>query len=87
MIDFREESRVRKKTYSQLYQQSRRIMYNAGRQYGLGTDRQRSIRDRTKSIMERYGIRIDSYFSKEELISMEISLFLAAYIWVIIMDD
>lgn len=84
---FREESRVRKKTYSQLYQQSRRIMYNAGRQYGLGTDRQRSIRDRTKSIMERYGIRIDSYFSKEELISMEISLFLAAYIWVIIMDD
>ena len=25
--------------------------------------------------------------SKEELISMEISLFLAAYIWVIIMDD
>ena len=61
---FREESRVRKKTYSQLYQQSRRIMYNAGRQYGLGTDRQRSIRDRTKSIMERYGIRIDSYFSK-----------------------
>lgn len=39
-------------------------MYNAGRQYGLGTDRQRSIRDRTKSIMERYAARIDSYFSK-----------------------
>jgi len=39
-------------------------MYNAGRQYGLGTDKQRRIRDRTKSIMGRYGSRIDSYFSK-----------------------
>ena len=61
---FREESRVRKKTYSQLYQQSRRIMYNAGRQYGLGSARQRNIRDRTKSIMGRYAEKIDSYFSK-----------------------
>jgi hypothetical protein len=39
-------------------------MYNAGRQYGLGTDRQRNIRDRTRSIMERYAARIDKYFSK-----------------------
>nr|DAD69761.1 MAG TPA: Protein of unknown function (DUF3826) [Siphoviridae sp. ctoD91]DAL46717.1 MAG TPA_asm: Protein of unknown function (DUF3826) [Bacteriophage sp.] len=39
-------------------------MYNAGRQYGLGTDRQRNIRDRTRSIMERYAARIDNYFSK-----------------------
>lgn len=39
-------------------------MYNAGRQYGLGTARQRNIRDRTKSIIGRYGARIDSYFSK-----------------------
>ncbi|GAA6244355.1 hypothetical protein DXA78_20210 [Bacteroides fragilis] len=39
-------------------------MYNAGRQYGLGADKQRRIRDRTKSIMGRYGARIDSYFSK-----------------------
>ena len=39
-------------------------MYNAGRQYGLGTDRQRNIRDRTMSIMERYAARIDNYFSK-----------------------
>ena len=30
-------------------------MYNAGRQYGLGADKQRRIRDRTKSIMGRYG--------------------------------
>ena len=55
---------MRKKTYSQLYQQSRRIMYNAGRQYGLGSARQRNIRDRTKSIMGRYAEKIDSYFSK-----------------------
>lgn len=39
-------------------------MYNAGMQYGLGTDRQRNIRDRTRSIMERYAARIDNYFSK-----------------------
>ena len=39
-------------------------MYNAGRQYGLGTERQRSIRDRTRAIMERYGERINSYFAK-----------------------
>mgnify|MGYP000479436762 CR=1 FL=1 len=39
-------------------------MYNAGRQYGLGTERQRSIRNRTKSILERYEARIDKYFSK-----------------------
>lgn len=39
-------------------------MYNAGRQYGLGTDRQRNIRDRTRLIMERYAARIDNYFSK-----------------------
>jgi len=39
-------------------------MYNAGRQYGIGTERQRSIRNRTKSIMGRYEARIDSYFSK-----------------------
>ena len=39
-------------------------MYNAGRQYGLGSARQRNIRDRTKSIMGRYAEKIDSYFSK-----------------------
>lgn len=64
LIIILEGCRVRKKTYSQLYQQSRRIMYNAGIQYGLGSARQRNIRDRAKSIMERYGARIDSYFSK-----------------------
>ena len=39
-------------------------MYNAARQYGLGTDRQRGIRDRVKSIFGRYERRIDNYFSK-----------------------
>lgn len=39
-------------------------MYNAGRQYGLGSARQRNIRDRIKSTMQRYGNRIDGYFSK-----------------------
>lgn len=39
-------------------------MYNAGRQYGLGSARQRNIRDRTKSIMGRYAEKIDSSFSK-----------------------
>ena len=39
-------------------------MYNAGRQYGLGTSRQRSIRDRTKAVMERYANNIDSYFRR-----------------------
>jgi len=36
-------------------------MYNAGRQYGLGSARQRNIRDRTKSIMGRYAEKIDSF--------------------------
>lgn len=38
-------------------------MYNAGRQYGLGTERQRAIRDRTRGIIGRYGQNIDRYFS------------------------
>lgn len=37
--------------------------------------------------MERYAARVDSYFQREELISMAISLFLAAFIWVTITDD
>lgn len=38
--------------------------YITYRQYGLGSARQRNIRDRTKSIMGRYAEKIDSYFSK-----------------------
>lgn len=38
-------------------------MYNAGRQYGIGTTRQRAVRDRTRGVMGRYGQNIDRYFS------------------------
>ena len=40
-------------------------MYNAGRQYGIGTERQRAVRDRVKSTIERYNKRIDSSFARK----------------------
>ncbi len=55
----------RQKTYKQLQEQARRIMYNAGRQYGLGTDKQHNVRDKTKSIINRYGKNIDKHFAKK----------------------
>lgn len=56
-----------KKSLSELESQRMRILYRAARQYGLGTNRQHSVRDRVNSVTSRYRTNMFRYFGSDTI--------------------